>query len=203
MQEIKYIITRLWRIYFIHMPLAWKHRPVSHIYGTVAVKRRNMELDLRIKIYGIFVASNRIWNKSHLFCYLFHFYQVDFLCEYLHSVLLLLTTTKLTLIPVTAVIFKIVLCKTGKKFRSLSGRVVSFQGKNVKINIPLTNPSRTFSALTDLVWEDLVNQSKKSGSETSMNKLSVNKTKLHHAEKMIRGAFIELYKGLGYLRTYR
>lgn len=109
----------------------------------------------------------------------------------------------MTLIPVTAVIFKIVLCKTGKKFRSLSGRVVSFQGKNVKINIPLTNPSRTFSALTDLVWEDLVNQSKKSGSETSMNKLSVNKTKLHHAEKMIRGAFIELYKGLGYLRTYR
>ncbi|KAF3329002.1 phosphate transporter PHO1-3 [Carex littledalei] len=91
----------------------------------------------------------------------------------------------------------------GKKFRSLSGRVVSFQGKNVKINIPLTNPSRTFSALSDLVWEDLVNQSKKSGSETSMNKLSVNKTKLHHAEKMIRGAFIELYKGLGYLRTYR
>lgn len=203
MQEIKYIIIRLWRIYFIHMPLAWKRRPVSHIYGTVAVKSRNMELDLRIKIYGIFVASNRKWNTSHLFCYLFHFHQVDFLCEYLHSVLLLLTTTKLALIPVTAVIFKIVLYKTGKKFRSLSGRVVSFQGKNVKINIPLTNPSRTFSALTDLVWEDLVNQSKKSGSETSMNKLSVNKTKLHHAEKMIRGAFIELYKGLGYLRTYR
>jgi hypothetical protein len=26
---------------------------------------------------------------------------------------------------------------------------------------------------------------------------------LHHAEKMIKGAFIELYKGLGYLKTYR
>ncbi|KAJ3700733.1 hypothetical protein LUZ61_004438 [Rhynchospora tenuis] len=91
----------------------------------------------------------------------------------------------------------------GNKFRSLSGRVVSCQGKNVKINIPLTTPSRTFSALTDLVWEDLVNQSKKGGNEPSINKLSVNKTKLHHAEKMIRGAFIELYKGLGYLKTYR
>ncbi|KAJ4818093.1 Phosphate transporter PHO1 1 [Rhynchospora pubera] len=91
----------------------------------------------------------------------------------------------------------------GNKFRSLSGRVVSCQGKNVKINIPLTTPSRTFSALTDLVWEDLVNQSKKGGNELSNNKLSVNKTKLHHAEKMIRGAYIELYKGLGYLKTYR
>ncbi|XP_010265690.1 PREDICTED: phosphate transporter PHO1 homolog 1-like [Nelumbo nucifera] len=30
-----------------------------------------------------------------------------------------------------------------------------------------------------------------------------NKKKLHHAEKMIRGAFTELYKGLGYLKTYR
>ncbi|KAJ3694343.1 hypothetical protein LUZ60_009823 [Juncus effusus] len=93
--------------------------------------------------------------------------------------------------------------KEGNKFRSLSGRVVSFQGKSLKINIPLTNPSRTFSALTDLVWADLANQSKKCGNETNINKLSVNKTKLHHAEKMIRGAFIELYKGLGYLRTYQ
>nr|GLL43479.1 phosphate transporter PHO1 homolog 1 isoform X2 [Ipomoea trifida] len=43
--------------------------------------------------------------------------------------------------------------------------------------------------------------SKKRGSEAS--RLHINKTKLRHAEKMIRGAFIELYKGLGYLKTYR
>ncbi|KAH0450814.1 hypothetical protein IEQ34_021506 [Dendrobium chrysotoxum] len=87
------------------------------------------------------------------------------------------------------------------KQRSLSGRVFSCQGKNLKINIPLTTPSRTISALTYLVWEDLVNQSKKSRPEKG--KLNINKTKLHHAEKMIRGAYIELFKGLEYLRTYR
>ena len=88
------------------------------------------------------------------------------------------------------------------KLRTLSGRVFSCQGKNLRINIPLTTPSRTFSAISYLVWEDLINQSsKKCGPEGS--KLHINKSKLHHAEKMIKGAFIELYKGLGYLKTYR
>ncbi|KAK9277518.1 hypothetical protein L1049_007062 [Liquidambar formosana] len=86
------------------------------------------------------------------------------------------------------------------KMRSLSGRVFNCQGKNLRINIPLTNPSRTFSAISYLVWEDLVNQSKKCGEGS---KLQLNKSKLNHAEKMIKGAFIELYKGLGYLKTYR
>ncbi|OVA10189.1 SPX [Macleaya cordata] len=89
------------------------------------------------------------------------------------------------------------------KMRTLSGRdVVNCQGKNVRINIPLTTPTRTLSAISDLVWEDLVSPSKKC-SPPGRSKLQVNKTKLHHAEKMIRGAFIELYKGLGYLKTYR
>ncbi|WOK93449.1 hypothetical protein Cni_G02146 [Canna indica] len=87
------------------------------------------------------------------------------------------------------------------KLRSLSGRVFSCQGKKLKIKIPLTTPSRTFSALTYLFREDLGSQSKKGGSQGG--KLNIDKTKLHHAEKMIRGAFIELYKGLNYLKTYR
>ncbi|KAL0296781.1 UNVERIFIED_CONTAM: Phosphate transporter [Sesamum radiatum] len=92
--------------------------------------------------------------------------------------------------------------KEDGKLRSLSGRVINCQGKNLRIHIPLTNPTRTFSAITYLLWDDLVNQSsKKCGPEG--NKLHINKKKLHHAEKMIRGAFIELYKGLGYLKTYR
>ncbi|XP_042502910.1 phosphate transporter PHO1 homolog 1 [Macadamia integrifolia] len=91
--------------------------------------------------------------------------------------------------------------KEDARMRSLSGRVVNCQGKNVRINIPLTTPSRTLSAITYLVWEDLVNQSKKCSPEG--NNLHINKSKLHKAEKMIRGAFIELYKGLGYLKTYR
>lgn len=81
------------------------------------------------------------------------------------------------------------------QFQSLSGRVFSFQGRNLKMKIPLTTPYRT---LIYLLREDLANQSKK-----FRGKLKVNKTKLHHAEKMIRGAFIELYKGLNYLKTYR
>ncbi|XP_010265338.1 PREDICTED: phosphate transporter PHO1 homolog 1-like [Nelumbo nucifera] len=87
------------------------------------------------------------------------------------------------------------------KMRSISGRVITCQGKNVRINIPLTTPTRTLSAITYLVWDDLINQSKKGCPEA--NKLHINKKKLHHAEKMIRGAFTELYKGLGYLKTYR
>ncbi|KAJ6902871.1 phosphate transporter PHO1 [Populus alba x Populus x berolinensis] len=85
-----------------------------------------------------------------------------------------------------------------RKLRTLSGRVFNCQGKNLRINIPLTTPSRTFSAISYLVWGDLVNQS-----SNNCSKLRIDKTKLHHAEKMIKGAFIELYKGLGYLETYR
>ncbi|XP_059447547.1 phosphate transporter PHO1 homolog 1 [Corylus avellana] len=88
------------------------------------------------------------------------------------------------------------------KMRTLSGRAFNCQGKNLRINIPLTTPSRTFSAISYLVWEDLVNQSSKKCAQEG-SKLHVNRTKLRHAEKMIKGAFIELYKGLGYLKTYR
>ncbi|KAI3966937.1 hypothetical protein MKX01_017588 [Papaver californicum] len=90
-----------------------------------------------------------------------------------------------------------------KSSRSISGRhVVNCQGRNVRINIPLTTPTRTLSAIGDLVWEDLVVPSKKCSPARS-KQVQVNKTKVHHAEKMIRGAFVELYKGLGYLKTYR
>ncbi|KAH9607051.1 hypothetical protein KSS87_013826 [Heliosperma pusillum] len=83
---------------------------------------------------------------------------------------------------------------------SFSTKVFNCQGKNLRINIPLTTPSRTFSAIGSLVWEDFVSQTSKKGGPRGFH---INKTKLHHAEKMIRGAFIELYKGLGYLKTYR
>lgn len=92
--------------------------------------------------------------------------------------------------------------KEDGKMRTLSGPVINCQGKNLRINIPLTTPSRTFSAISYLFWEDLMNpSSRKCGPEG--NKFHVNPTKLHHAEKMIRGALVELYKGLGYLKSYR
>ncbi|KAL0682851.1 hypothetical protein Bca4012_049699 [Brassica carinata] len=90
------------------------------------------------------------------------------------------------------------------KLRTVSGRVFSCQGKNLTIKIPLTNPSRTFSAISYMIKEDLINQSssKKSGPD-GVNKLRISKKKLSHAEKMIKGALTELYKGLNYLKTYR
>ncbi|KAF2560545.1 hypothetical protein F2Q70_00015034 [Brassica cretica] len=82
------------------------------------------------------------------------------------------------------------------KLRTVSGRVFSCQGKNLKIKIPLTNPSRTFSAISYLIKEDLINQSssKKCGPD-GVKKLRISKKKLSHAEKMIKGALTELYKG--------
>ncbi|RLM92203.1 phosphate transporter PHO1-1-like [Panicum miliaceum] len=87
------------------------------------------------------------------------------------------------------------------------GRSASGCGrKSLKISIPLTNPSRTIAALTDILWDELAAQSgskKCSNPDGSAGKQGVSKTKLRYAEKMIRGAFVELYKGLGYLATYR
>ncbi|XP_045833283.1 phosphate transporter PHO1 homolog 1 [Trifolium pratense] len=88
------------------------------------------------------------------------------------------------------------------KLKTLSGHIVRSQGKNVRINIPLTTPSQTLSEISYLVMEDLFNQSsRKFNPEGGV--LHLNKTRLHHAEKMIKKGFIELYKGLGYLNDYR
>ncbi|KAL6909816.1 hypothetical protein ACP4OV_001475 [Aristida adscensionis] len=91
------------------------------------------------------------------------------------------------------------------KLRTLSGRVVTCQGRSVRINIPVTTPSRTVTAIRELLFEDMLSQSRKIGTQggDGSEKLSINKKKMHQAGKMIRGALVELYKGLGYLRTYR
>ncbi|CAN8238909.1 unnamed protein product [Cochlearia groenlandica] len=89
------------------------------------------------------------------------------------------------------------------KPRTVSGRVFSCQGKNLKIKIPLTNPSRTFSAISYLIKEDLINQSSSKKCGPDEGNVRISKKKLSHAEKMIKGALTELYKGLSYLKTYR
>ncbi|XP_057761554.1 phosphate transporter PHO1 homolog 1 [Arachis stenosperma] len=91
--------------------------------------------------------------------------------------------------------------KREEKLRTLSGRVIDYQGKNLRINIPLTTPLRTFSTITYLVREDLINQSRKFS--IGAGKVHINQTKLRHSEKMIKRGFIELYKGLEYLKLYR
>ncbi|XP_048235124.1 phosphate transporter PHO1 isoform X2 [Ricinus communis] len=67
----------------------------------------------------------------------------------------------------------------------------------MRIDIPATTPTRTISAITSMLWEDLVNNPKKEGPGDF-----INRKKIQCAEKMIRGAFVELYRGLGLLKTY-
>ncbi|GMI69863.1 phosphate 1, ARABIDOPSIS PHOSPHATE 1 [Hibiscus trionum] len=67
----------------------------------------------------------------------------------------------------------------------------------MRIDIPATTPARTISAVTSMIWEDLVNHPKKEGHGDF-----INKKKIQCAEKMIRSAFVELYRGLGLLKTY-
>ncbi|XAR48949.1 hypothetical protein NMG60_11031944 [Bertholletia excelsa] len=66
----------------------------------------------------------------------------------------------------------------------------------MRIDIPVTTPMRTISAVISMIWEDLNNPSK--GCKGDF----INKKKVQSAEKMIRVAFVELYRGLGLLRTY-
>ncbi|MQM13075.1 hypothetical protein Taro_046000 [Colocasia esculenta] len=72
---------------------------------------------------------------------------------------------------------------------------------SMRIDIPATTPTRTISALTSMIWEDLVNNPKKEGGGGGGGDY-INRKKIQCAEKMIRGAFVELYRGLGLLKTY-
>ena len=68
----------------------------------------------------------------------------------------------------------------------------------LRVDIPATTPSKTISAVMGMLWEDLINNPKKDVSGDS-----ISRKKIQWAEKMIRGAFVELYKGLGLLKTFR
>lgn len=68
-----------------------------------------------------------------------------------------------------------------------------------KIDILATTPVRMITEVTTTLWEDLVSNPKKESRKGE----HVNRKKVECAEKMIRGAFVELYKGLGLLKTYR
>lgn len=62
------------------------------------------------------------------------------------------------------------------------------------------NPTRAISTVTSMLWEDVLKNPKK---ELSPGSDFINRKKNQCAEKMIRGAFVELYRGLGLLKTYR
>lgn len=66
---------------------------------------------------------------------------------------------------------------------------------SLRIDIPPTTPARAIS----MVWEDLVNSSRKEGSVGGDH---VNRKKLLRAEKMIKEAYVQLYRGHDLLTTY-
>ncbi|CAN1760273.1 Phosphate transporter PHO1 [Linum perenne] len=69
----------------------------------------------------------------------------------------------------------------------------------LRVDIPATTPAKTIAAVTSMLWEDLVNNPKKSEAGAGDY---INRKKVQCAEKMIRSAFVELYRGLGLLKTY-
>ncbi|KAL8227383.1 hypothetical protein R6Q57_017215 [Mikania cordata] len=91
--------------------------------------------------------------------------------------------------------------KNGMKVVGAATKGKTKDGKpkmSMRINIPATTPTRTITAVTSMLWEDLVNNPK----NHSSGEYIINRNKLQCAEKMIRGAFVELYRGLGLLKTY-
>ncbi|PIN14304.1 putative small molecule transporter [Handroanthus impetiginosus] len=92
--------------------------------------------------------------------------------------------------------------KNGTNFVNSATRAKTKNGKPkmaMRIDIPAMTPTRTIAAVTSMLWEDLGNNPKKGGGGGGEY---INRKKIQRAEKMIRGAFVELYRGLGLLKTY-
>ncbi|URE12448.1 EXS family [Musa troglodytarum] len=91
--------------------------------------------------------------------------------------------------------------RNGVSFVGCSGKAKAKKSANpraatsLRIDIPATTPARAIS----MIWEDLVNSSRK---EDSGGGDYLNRKKLQRAEKMIREAFVQLYRGLALLSTY-
>ncbi|KAM7259434.1 hypothetical protein ACFE04_015175 [Oxalis oulophora] len=89
--------------------------------------------------------------------------------------------------------------KNGVNFINSATRNKTKNGKpkmTLRIDIPATTPTRTITAVASMLWEDLVNNTKNEDYNY------INKKKIQYAQKKIRGAFVDLYKGLGHLKTY-
>ncbi|KAJ0035634.1 hypothetical protein Pint_25109 [Pistacia integerrima] len=90
--------------------------------------------------------------------------------------------------------------RNGVSFINATTRSKAKKGKPkmaMRVDIPAETPTRTISAVTSVLWEDLVNNPKKEGPGDI-----ITRKKIQCAEKKIRGAFVELYRGLGLLKTY-
>ncbi|WOL04383.1 phosphate transporter PHO1-2-like isoform X2 [Canna indica] len=89
--------------------------------------------------------------------------------------------------------------RNGVSFVGKAAKETKSSGKlraapSLRIDIPRTTPTWAIS----MIWEDLVNN----GARKEGGGDYVNRKKLDRAEKMIREAFVQLYRGLGLLKTY-
>ncbi|KAE9612084.1 putative SPX domain-containing protein [Lupinus albus] len=86
--------------------------------------------------------------------------------------------------------------KNGINFVNSSTMTKTKKGKPKmakKIDVLTTTSTKAITAITSMLWEELVNNP--TGD-------FIHKRKIQCAEKMIRSAFVELYRGLGLLKTY-
>jgi hypothetical protein len=78
------------------------------------------------------------------------------------------------------------------------------KGSHVRLNIPHVSPTATLSALSQMLWEDVLRQAKKSATLYGGKvDIVLSQRKIQRAENMLRAAFIEFYRGLGFLKNYR
>ncbi|KAH9535736.1 hypothetical protein CY35_17G068900 [Sphagnum magellanicum] len=77
------------------------------------------------------------------------------------------------------------------------------KGSHVRLNIPHVSPTATLSALSQMLWEDVLRQAKKSATLYGGKvDIVLSQRKVQRAENMLRAAFIEFYRGLGFLKNY-
>lgn len=74
----------------------------------------------------------------------------------------------------------------------------------VRLIIPRTTPAATIAALTQMLWEDVFRQSKRASTAyRGREDYTVSQKKVQSATLMLRAAYIEFYRGLGLLKSYR
>lgn len=87
---------------------------------------------------------------------------------------------------------------------SLSRNSINTSTNQVRLIIPRTTPAATIAALTQMLWEDVFRQSKRpSAVHKGWEDYTVNQKKVQSATLMLRAAYVELYRGLGLLKSYR
>lgn len=73
----------------------------------------------------------------------------------------------------------------------------------VKINIPHMTPTATISALSQMLWEDVLRQAKKTADDyRGRDDTAVSRKKIQSAQNMLKAAYVEFYRGLGLLKSY-